>query len=160
MGMLKEKKEAEDRELKERKAKEKEEQTRKEQSNAQKSKNTEEKNDPIQKAQNDSENALGIQNYDSTEAPSMIQKEKQFDKSHKEIFIDLKSPNLIEKFEYEPTKELVSGSDSYSIAEESRAKNPFESESDIIESGNENKETELKTISERDEKSYTTPQET
>merc|ERR1712223_2322952 len=148
----------EDRELKERKAKEKQEkenkqkeekerirllkeqkekeqQTRKEQLNAQKSKTLEEKNDPIQRAQNDSEDALGIQNYDSTEAPSMIQKEKQFDKSHKEISDDMKSPNLIEKFAYEPTKELVSGSDSYSMAEESRAKNPFESESDIIESG-------------------------
>merc|ERR1712038_1070228 len=145
--MLKEKKEAEDRELKDRKAKE--------------------KNDPIQKAQNDSEDELGIQNYDSTEAPSMIQKEKQFDESHKEISHDLKSPNLIEKFEYEPTKEVVSGSDSYLMAEESRTKNPFESESDMIEDGYENKENELKTISERDEKStqydeksYTTPHET
>merc|ERR1712223_1728022 len=152
----------EDRELKERKAKEKqekenkqkeekerirllkeqkekEEQARKEQLNAQKSKNLEEKNNLILKAQNDSENALGIQNYDSTEAPSMIQKEKQFDKSHKEISDDLKSPNLIEKFEYEPTKEVVSGSDSYPIAEEYRAKNPFESESDMIENCYENK---------------------
>merc|ERR1719414_1760273 len=53
------------------------------------------------------------------------------------------------------------------MAEDSRAKNPFESESDVIENGYENKENELKTISERDEKStlydeksFTTPHET
>merc|ERR1712223_230306 len=53
------------------------------------------------------------------------------------------------------------------MAEESRTKNPFESESDMIGDGYENKESELKTMSERDEKSiiydeksYTTPHET
>merc|ERR1712126_333508 len=187
--MLKEKKEAEDREAKERKArekkekenklkeekernrllkaqKEKEEQTRKEASR--KTKEVTDINDAMPKDGGKPHDVIGIQNYDSNEAPSMIAKERQFDESHNADHNARASPKFATKPDCIPVETSDSNIDSHRLVEESRHPNPFESEDNkIVENGHENKDNGPKNAIENedtsiqfDEKSRTTPYET
>merc|ERR1712126_515517 len=134
--MLKEKKER-NRLLKEQK--EKEEQTRKEASR--KTKEVTDINDAMPKDGGKPHEVIGIQNYDSNEAPSMIAKERQFDESLNADHNARASPKFATKPDCIPVETSDSYIDSHRLVEESRPPNPFESEDNkIVENGHENKD--------------------
>merc|ERR1712018_970647 len=124
--------------------------------------------DAMQKEGNKPHEVIGIQNYDSNEAPSMITKERQFDESHNADYNARASPKVATKPECDPVKTSESYLGSHRFEEESRPLNPFESEdTKIVENGHENKDNEHRNVLENedksiqfDEKLYTTPYET